>query len=62
LTGIRGGQKTANFDQNDQKKSEKITKNDQKMMSKMSEKNVILNGKSEKMTKIDQKSSKNVTF
>jgi len=35
---------------------------DQKMMSKMSEKNVILNGKSEKMTKIDQKSTKNVTF
>jgi len=44
-----------NFDQCDPKISEKISKNDQKMMSKYDQKKVILNGKSEKIIKNDQK-------
>jgi len=62
LTEIRGGQFFANFDQKSPKISEKIMKYDQKMMSKMSKKNTILNGKSKKTLKFDQKSSKKVTF
>jgi len=58
LTGIRGVPKTANFHQKGSKISEKISKIDQKIMSKMSEKKVILNGKSEKMVKNDQKVTK----
>jgi len=37
-------------------------KSDPKLVSKMCQKKVILNGKSEKMTKIDQKRVKKVTF
>jgi len=44
-----------NFHQKRSKKSEKINKFNQKMMSKSDQKKVILNGKSEKIIKIDQK-------
>jgi len=58
LTGIEGGQKTANFHQKQSKKTKKIlksTKNDQKKRLKNDQKNTILNGKIEKSSKIDQK-------
>jgi len=40
-----------NFDQKRSKKSEKISKNDQKINTKMSQKMSLLNGKSEKLIK-----------
>jgi len=56
LTGIEGGQKTTPKLKKGVKISQKkikTSKIDQKMMSKNSKKNTILNGKIEKMTKID---------
>ena len=51
IDGDWGGQFFAIFHQKGSKMSEKISKIDQNLSSKMSEKNVILNGKSEKVTK-----------
>ena len=51
IDGDWGGQKTVNFHQKGSKMSEKITKTDRKMRSKIDQKKVILNGKSEKLIK-----------
>jgi len=51
-----------NFDQKASKISEKISKIDQKMRSKIDQKKVILNGKSEKTVKFDQKTVKKHHF
>jgi len=62
LTEIGGGQFFAHFDQKSLKKSEKISKNDQKLSSKYDQKKVILNGKSKKTVKKCQNRVKKVTF
>ena len=62
MTGIGGGQFFDNFDQKRSKISEKISKFDQKMTSKIDQKKYILNGKSEKLIKKCQNRVKKVTF